>query len=91
MELRVFVFKFIHNTDKNVIFLYAFFFLKYGYNLKYVREGGDSVPWSAYSIFLNFYVIIIIIYFIFFLEKNVFSFFVVVVVVELLGFLFFVF
>lgn len=34
MELRVFVFKFIHNTDKNVIIRFAFF-LKYGYNLNW--------------------------------------------------------
>lgn len=41
----VFVFKFIHNTDKNVIILFAFFFfLKYGYNLKYAREGDELVP-----------------------------------------------
>lgn len=39
----VFVFKFIHNTDKNVIILFAFF-LKYGYNLKYAREGDELVP-----------------------------------------------
>lgn len=46
MELRGFVLKFIHNTDKNVIMLFAFFFFKVWLQSepKCVREGGDSVP-----------------------------------------------
>lgn len=38
----VFVFKFIHNTDKKSLSSLPFF--KYGYNLKYAREGDELVP-----------------------------------------------
>lgn len=48
MELRVSVLKFIHNTDKNVMILFAFFFFSMATIWTEIcKEGDDSIPWNS--------------------------------------------
>lgn len=82
MELRVFVFKFIHNTDKNVIILFAFFFLNMATIWTEVCKGRWWFsPMKLTPFFKNFYIL-------FFRKKKVLIFIVVVAVVDLWDFFF---